>query len=446
MEIKLTTQTEVVYTRKFKVELSEDQKLKHTLGLQEQNKVFNYVLKYLERTFGYKHLTRPYPLKTIQKQMLSDKLRKMYMQEFYQKNRWDERLTHLHSQAFNELVTTLITNFGEYLKELRNLSKLTDEQKQAYKVKTGRSWYTKGSLSYMGGSKTTKTITLPSNNTAKIVSKHKIKTPWFSTITVKDNLNKYKKEHLCLVKLKKVTETIYELHLVFKKKTDRVEPIVKKGADWGMSNNKIWHLTDNTEVIFDSGVLKRVYDLTDTIKKRKSELDRLTHIKKTSKRYLRLKDKLRKLEVKQKNTLVNYYRNLAVGMFNETDLLVVEDLSLKDMRREKSRNPQTRGFNSKLSIIQPYAQVQILKQRANRLGKTLVLVDSYKTTQVEYGTLNIYKPSLSERQWISEYSGELIDRDLNASRNILEWGLEPSKHYKLVDYPNINKKYLVVTN
>lgn len=96
MEIKLTTQTEVVYTRKFKVELSEEQKLKHTLGLQEQNKVFNYVLKYLERTYGYKHLTRPYPLTTIQKHILSDKLRKMYMQEFYQKNRWDERLTHLH--------------------------------------------------------------------------------------------------------------------------------------------------------------------------------------------------------------------------------------------------------------------------------------------------------------------------------------------------------------
>ena len=130
----------------------------------------------------------------------------------------------------------------------------------------------------------------------------------------------------------------------------------------------------------------------------------------------------------------------------DTDLLVVEDLSIKDMRREKSRNPQTRGFNSKLSIIQPYAQVQILKQRANRLGKTLVLVDSYKTTQVEYGTLHVYKPLLSERQWVSEYSGELIDRDLNASRNILEWGLKPSKHYKLVDYPKINKKCLVVTN
>src|SRR5699024_587905 len=159
---------------------------------------------------------------------------------------------------------------------------------------------------YMGGFKTTKTITLPSNNTAKVVSKHKIKTPWFSTITVKDNLNKYKKEHLCLVKLKKLTETIYELQLVFKKKTDRVKPTVKKGVDWGMSNNKIWHLTDNTEVIFDSSVLERVYDLTNTIKKRKSELDRMTHIKKSSKRYLRLKNKLRKLEVKQTNTLVNY--------------------------------------------------------------------------------------------------------------------------------------------
>ncbi|MBZ2200829.1 hypothetical protein CLI91_05605 [Lentilactobacillus hilgardii] len=34
---------------------------------------------------------------------------------------------------------------------------------------------------------------------------------------------------------------------------------------------------------------------------------------------------------------------------------------------------------------------------------------------------------------MSKYTGKLVDRDLNASRNILTWALEPKKHIKYLE-------------
>ena len=75
------------------------------------------------------------------------------------------------------------------------------------------------------------------------------------------------------------------------------------------------------------------------------------------------------------------------------------------------------------------------------------MVDSYKTSQVEYGTDYQEKHGLDgPRQWTSKYTGREIDRDLNASRNILEWALNPEKHIKLKDYPALKPSSLVTIN
>ena len=71
-----------------------------------------------------------------------------------------------------------------------------------------------------------------------------------------------------------------------------------------------------------------------------------------------------------------------------------------------------------------------MTQVANREGKTLLRVDSYKTSQVEYGTDYVQKHEVVERHWRSELTGKEIIRDLNASWNILSWALDPKKHYK----------------
>lgn len=64
--------------------------------------------------------------------------------------------------------------------------------------------------------------------------------------------------------------------------------------------------------------------------------------------------------------------------------------------------------------------------------------EAYKTSQVEYGTEFIQKHSLdSPRTWISDYSGKKIIRDLNAARNIRDWGLHPDHHIKVKLFPKV---------
>jgi putative transposase len=58
----------------------------------------------------------------------------------------------------------------------------------------------------------------------------------------------------------------------------------------------------------------------------------------------------------------------------------------------------------------------VIQNRAFKQGVTVVEVDAYKTSQVEYGTEIIDKHPLSQREWISPVTGKVIDRDHNAAK------------------------------
>ena len=113
-------------------------------------------------------------------------------------------------------------------------------------------------------------------------------------------------------------------------------------------------------------------------------------------------------------------------------MIAIELLDAKEMRRESDtfNKAENHAKNRKLAKIKPYELSQLLTQVADREGKTLIKVDSYKTSQVEYGTDYQEKHDPTEREWISKYTGKKIDRDLNASRNILAWAINPKKHIK----------------
>ena len=122
-------------------------------------------------------------------------------------------------------------------------------------------------------------------------------------------------------------------------------------------------------------------------------------------------------------------------MFAKYDLIAIEELDAKEMRKENQAwsEAANRGKNRKLAKVKPYEIALLLKQVADREGKTFLKVDSYKTSQVEFGTQYQEKHDPSERQWVSKYTGILIDRDLNASCNILTWALDPKKHIKYLE-------------
>ena len=132
------------------------------------------------------------------------------------------------------------------------------------------------------------------------------------------------------------------------------------------------------------------------------------------------------------------------------DTIIIEKLNAYEMRKQKHLSKkQNAGKNRRLATIKPYELMTIMESLVNKQDKTLIKVDSYKTSQVEYGTQYESKHNLNEtnnqgeRKYISEYTGKVIDRDLNAAQNIKEWGLHPEKHVKLKYYSKLKPQNLV---
>jgi putative transposase len=88
-----------------------------------------------------------------------------------------------------------------------------------------------------------------------------------------------------------------------------------------------------------------------------------------------------------------------------------------------------------LADVQPYSLTQAVIDAATSSGKTVILVDPYKTSRVEFETGYVHeaKISLSVRGWPSPVDGRWVDRDVNAARNILSWGKSPSLHRRHIE-------------
>ena len=158
-----------------------------------------------------------------------------------------------------------------------------------------------------------------------------------------------------------------------------------------------------------------------------------------------------KLSTKKANILTETYRGLVHELVDDYDTIIIEKIDAFEMRkRNLSMNKaQNTGKNKRLALIKPYELSKIVESLVNKQNKTLIKVDPYKTSQVEYGTKYESKHELKEvnedgkRIYVSAYTGKEVDRDYNAALNIKEWGLHPEKHAKLRDYPKLKANNLV---
>ena len=454
--LKLPSATEYVRVRRYRLVVTPQLVKKHQANLTVENQLHNYALKYLEKAYGYKHLSRKFPgTRTGKTYVIKDEILPGFLKENYRLKRWNSRKVGLHSQAAYQFLLTLLTNFGEYRKVLRKAAKMTDQEKEDYRNNKHhnnprhRAWYRKGSLNYLRNGASHQTVSLPDNGQIAVLSAHHIKIQDYGCLQVVENIVNLKHQKIVTSKIKHKRNGSYELQLVLKDKIPRRKPESVCGVDWNMKDRKIFHTSDDRKCYLDELVSIKADKYERIIDSLKSRRDKATWLSKHSQRIQKLNDLIRFYNIHRANILTNHYRHLTKRLFNGYDLLVVEKLGVKEMR-QKSRNLDTKGSHTKnrrLARIKPYELQQCLKQVADKSGKTLVLVDSYKTSQVEYGTDYQEKHSLDgPREWTSKYTGKKIDRDLNASQNILEWGLNPEKHIKLKDYPALKPSSLVTIN
>ncbi|WP_283604312.1 transposase [Ligilactobacillus salivarius] len=448
--IKLPKTTEYIRVRRYRLVATDDLVAKFERNIEVENKVYNYVLKYLEKTYGVKHLNRPYPITKKAKVFLAkDVLIPKILKDIYGLSKWDGKKVGIHSQALrDEYLVSILTNFGEYRKTLMSAAKMSKQDKEDYKNNVHnnnpkhKSWYRKSSLNYLRPNQSKRCVSLPSNGQAKIMSAHFIKIQDYGTIQVVENLTSMKNTNIVTTKIKRKSDGKFELQVVFKTVNKRKEVINKIGADWNMKDNKAWHTSEDEELYIDKDVSDKADELENKINKLKSQRDLITWLPRNSKRIVKLNKEIRYCNSKRSHILTAEYNEMAKKLLSKNDLVAIENLDAKEMRKrqEDSSKSQNRAKNRKLAKIKPYEMEQLVIQMANRLGKTVILVDSYKTSQVEYGTEYQEKHSVDDREWTSKYTGKTIKRDLNASKNILAWALNPKEHIKYKESLELQKE------
>lgn len=438
--IKLPKTTEYIRVRRYRLVATTDLVAKFERNIDVENKIYNYVVKYLEKTYGVKHLGKPFPTtKTGKIYLVKDILIPKILKDIYGLDSWNGKKIGIHSQALrDEYLISILTNFGEYRKTLRKASRMSKEDKENYRNNRHgnnskhKSWYRKGSLNYLRPNQSKHCVSLPSNGQAKILSAHFIKMQDYGTVQVVENVKNMKNFTIVTTKIKRRADGSFELQVVFKSIKKRQKPIKMLGADWNMKDSKAWHTSDDTELYISKEISIKADALEQQINQLKSQRDLMPWVSRRSSRKSKLNQKIQYLYAKRNHILTDEYNRMARVLLKDVDLLAIEDLDSKKMRKESLglNTEQNKAKNRKLAKIKPYEMSQLIKQRANELGKTVVLVDSYKTSQVEYGTEFEEKHDVTVREWTSKYTGKRIKRDLNASRNILAWAINPQKHIK----------------
>ena len=128
--------------------------------------------------------------------------------------------------------------------------------------------------------------------------------------------------------------------------------------------------------------------------------------------------KLAKVYEKIKNQRLNYLHQITSKLVNENQIICIEDLNVKGMMQ----NHKLSKSIQELSLFEFRRQ---LEYKCKWYGRQLIVIDKfYPSSKICHNCGYIYKDlKLSDREWICPQCGKKIDRDYNASLNILTKGL-----------------------
>lgn len=433
-------QTRFSYVRKTNAYLNAQQVNKLRQALAVENQLYNFALSYLYKTYGYKHIDREVP-SSMGKRYLVNHIKDLFISEKYALPRWSVKKLGLSSHNAQLFLVQLITNFAEYKKRLKqnakNMNKIDrfnfkrNIQKNKRGVHTNgkhKSWYRIGALGFNADNRTI-LIDIQPKSPLKALSMHKISIPDYGIVHIQGNAFQLcNSKNIHQVKLKWQHDHTYQLQFVHvEEKPDfSIKNQDSIGLDWNMTNNVFYHDSNDHQVTIPQWVIAKVDRYEHQINQLKSKRD-LGHSYKQ-----KLNRKIQRLSAKRSQLLVETYRQKMPEVVQNHKVIVVERLDTKTMRRDGHGRGADRGFNRKLTLIKPAVLQSCLANYAWEHGCRVITVDSYKTSQVEFGTKYIHKHTLSEREFESgNNSNVMIGRDVNAAKNILDWGLHPDHHIKV---------------
>lgn len=318
--IDLPKKTEYIRVHHCRLVTTPQLEKRYAENIDVLNKAYQYTVKYLEKTYGYKHLNRPYPTDKKGKiYVIKDQIMPRFLHDVYHIDKWDGKKVPIHSQALrDEFMVSIMTNFVEYRKVLKKAARMTKQEKEDYRNnKYGnnpqhRSWYRKGSLAYLRNGKSHTTVSLPSNGQIEVLSAHHIKIQDYGDLQTIDNIKHFK--HLTIVtsKIKRKGDGTFELQLVLKDQHRRRKPTKKIGADWNMKDNKIFHTSENQRIYLNPKVsvdADKYEYIINNLKSQRSHLEKFLNHK--SSRLVKLTELIRYYNVRRTNVLTEAYRHMA---------------------------------------------------------------------------------------------------------------------------------------
>lgn len=142
----------------------------------------------------------------------------------------------------------------------------------------------------------------------------------------------------------------------------------------------------------------------------------LARCQRQSSRRQKVKWKLARLHRKIANTRSAWLHQQSAALVNRADVIVVEDLNVKNLIRHPTlaRSIADASWSKFL---------EMLRYKAERAGAHLIRVDPRNTSQRCSGCNQLVPKSLAVRTHVCPHCGLVIDRDWNASLNILRAGL-----------------------
>jgi putative transposase len=181
------------------------------------------------------------------------------------------------------------------------------------------------------------------------------------------------------------------------------------GIDVGISNFAVF--SDGTFVENQ----KYLAACEDRLKKAQSKKDKLPHKsperKKAAKKVSHIYERLGNLRD-------NFAHQLSHKMINDYAIICLEDIDITNLIEKKPYMAKS-VLDASWNRFRTY-----VTYKAESAGRKVVLVNPANTSQMCSGCGSIIKKDLSERVHNCLKCGLIMDRDLNASKNILRLGLQ----------------------
>ena len=163
--------------------------------------------------------------------------------------------------------------------------------------------------------------------------------------------------------------------------------------------------------------------LTKYERRIKKEQKKLSRKIKGSKNYKKTINKLDELYRKLKNARKKTAEDIVNKVIENNDVIVTEALNIKEMTKKENKNKSLRKeiLNSTFGKI-----IKILEYKCKWAGKTIIKVSPYYSSSQICSYCNKKDQSMKDirkREYKCTECGNVIERDINASMNILNEGI-----------------------